>query len=194
RKAASTSRARFKVSIPHPLSYLGIVRGKLTRLPGRSKIFYMRHAILLLAMLVFGLFFAAALAVSGQGGQGLGASWAWRYTPPSPSKSVEIGNFYLRKKDYRGALSRFEEALHTEPGYAPAYLGLGKVFERTGRKEEALEDFMKYLNGLPSDRAATQAKHVQEAIAHLKRQLTPVQVKSAEAAALAAEKVLALGH
>src|SRR5690348_457058 len=27
------------------------------------------------------------------------------YSPPSPAKSVEIGNFYLKRKNYRGALS-----------------------------------------------------------------------------------------
>lgn len=133
--------------------------------------------------------------MSGQSRQWPDASLRdWKYTPPSAAKSVEIGNFYLRKKDYRGALSRFKEALRTDPGYAPAYLGLGKVYDKTGRKEEALEDYIKYLNGLPSDSAAAHAKGAKKAIAQLKRQLTPEQVKSAEAAALAAEKVMAIGR
>ena len=55
---------------------------------------------------------------------------SFHYVPPSARQSVEVGNFYFRRKDYRGALSRFEEAARDDPYYAPAYLGLGKVYER----------------------------------------------------------------
>ena len=37
------------------------------------------------------------------------------YVPPGPAKSVEVGNFYLRKRDYRAALSRFKEAADADP-------------------------------------------------------------------------------
>ena len=43
------------------------------------------------------------------------------YVSPSASKSVEIGDFYLRRKKFNAALSRFQEALKTNPHYAPAY-------------------------------------------------------------------------
>lgn len=95
----------------------------------------------------------------------------WAYSPPSASKSVEIGNFYFRKKDYRGALSRFEEAVHTNPDYAPAYLGLGKVYEKTGRKKDALKAYEKYLDELPSDEDAARAKSAHKAIERLKSEL-----------------------
>ncbi|MGH9470476.1 MAG: tetratricopeptide repeat protein [Terriglobia bacterium] len=102
------------------------------------------------------------------------------YTPPSAQKSVEIANFYLHKKDYRAALSRFLEATHTDPDYAPEYEGLGRVYEATGQKQKALEAFLKYLEELPSDSAAARAKDANRAVARLKRQLTPAQVKAAE--------------
>ena len=43
------------------------------------------------------------------------------YVSPSALKSVEIGDYYLRRKKLNAALSRFQEALKTDPHYAPAY-------------------------------------------------------------------------
>jgi tetratricopeptide (TPR) repeat protein len=96
---------------------------------------------------------------------------SYHYVPPSARQSVEIGNFYLRRKDYRGALSRYEEAARDDPYYAPAYLGMGKVYEKTGRKRKALGAYHKYLDVLPSQKQADEAKSVHKAIRRLERQL-----------------------
>jgi tetratricopeptide (TPR) repeat protein len=91
------------------------------------------------------------------------------YTPPGPAKSVEIGNFYLRRRDYKGALSRFEEAAQTDPNYAPAYLGLGRVYEKTGASQKALDAYQRYLDLLPSDKDAEGAKEVHRAMERLRK-------------------------
>lgn len=96
---------------------------------------------------------------------------SFTYVPPPAPKSVEIGNFYLRRKDYRGALSRCREATHTDPDYAPAYLCIGKVYEKTKRPRLALKAYQHYLDALPSARQAAEAKDVHRAIARLKAQL-----------------------
>jgi tetratricopeptide (TPR) repeat protein len=93
------------------------------------------------------------------------------YEPPSASKSVEIGNFYLRRKRYNAALSRFQEAAATDPYYAPAYLGLGRVYEKIGLKEKALSAYHKYLDGLPSEKQADEARDVHKAIDRLEHGL-----------------------
>lgn len=95
----------------------------------------------------------------------------WPFQPPSPEKSVEIGNFYFRRHDYQGALGRYLEAVHSNPDYAPAYLGLGKTYEATGKPREALTAYEKYLAELPSDRAAERAKAAQRAVKRLKQEL-----------------------
>lgn len=95
----------------------------------------------------------------------------WPFQPPSAVKSVEIGNFYLRRSDFAGALSRYQEAIRTDPDYAPAYLALGKVYEATGKRQKALAAYEKYLAELPSDRDAERAKGAHKAIARLKRDL-----------------------
>ena len=69
----------------------------------------------------------------------------WTYDSPGPAKCVEIGNVYLHKGDLKGALSRFQEAVKDNPHYAPAYLGLGKVYERMKEKQKALDS----LQALP---------------------------------------------
>lgn len=93
------------------------------------------------------------------------------YVPPGAVKSVEIGNFYLRRKKYNGALSRFKEAVAEDSGYAPAYLGLGKVYEHIGLKQKAMDAYKQYLDALPSEKDALEAKDVQRAVARLEQQL-----------------------
>jgi tetratricopeptide (TPR) repeat protein len=93
------------------------------------------------------------------------------YQPPSASKSVEVGNFYLRKKKYRAALSRFQEANTTDPSFAPAYHGLGKVYEKIGLKQKALDAYHKYLDALPSAKQAEESKIVHKSIDRLEREL-----------------------
>ena len=82
----------------------------------------------------------------------------WTYTSPGPAKCVEIGNVYLHKGNLKGALSRFEEAVKDNSNYAPAYLGLGKVYERMNEKQKALDAFKRYLDELPSAKEAAEAQ------------------------------------
>ena len=95
------------------------------------------------------------------------------YVSPGPAKSVEVGNFYLRKRDYRAALSRFKEAADADPTYAAAYLGLGRVYEKIGLRQKALDAYRKYLDALPSEKDAEDAKTVHRAMARLERQAKP---------------------
>lgn len=95
----------------------------------------------------------------------------WTYTSPGPAKCVEIGNVNLHKGALAGALSRFEEAVKDNPHYAPAYLGLGKVYERMKEKQKALDAYERYLDELPSAKEANEARDAQRAVARLKKEL-----------------------
>jgi tetratricopeptide (TPR) repeat protein len=138
----------------------------------------MRRAwLLMLAALIFSL---ASIPVSrAQNGASRSADGLHYVTPPA-WKSVQIGDFYFRRKSYRGALSRYKEAVHTDPGYAPAYLGLGKVYEKMGLKKKALEAYQRYLDELPSEKQADEAKDVHKAIERLKKELAQPAAKSAK--------------
>jgi tetratricopeptide (TPR) repeat protein len=103
------------------------------------------------------------------------------YQHPSARKSVEIGDFYFRRKKYTAALSRYQEAATTDPHYPRAYLGLGKVYEKIGLKQKALASYQRYLDELPSTKDALEAKDVQKAVARLEEQLhspTPTRTKA----------------
>src|SRR6516225_3125940 len=93
------------------------------------------------------------------------------YVPPSAAKSVEIANFYFRTKKYNAALGRYEEAATTDPYYPAGYLGLGKTYEKLGLKHKALAAYQKYLDLLPSEKQAEEAKSVHQAIERLEKTL-----------------------
>ncbi|MBI1941917.1 MAG: tetratricopeptide repeat protein [Acidobacteria bacterium] len=93
------------------------------------------------------------------------------YVSPPAWKSAEVGDFYLRKKKYRAALSRYQEAVKVDPYYAPGYLGLGKVYDKIGLSQKALDAYQKFLDLLPSTKQAEEAKDVHKAIARLERKL-----------------------
>ena len=95
----------------------------------------------------------------------------WEYTSPGPAKCVEIGNLYLHQGNLKGALSRFLEAMKTNPHYAPAFLGLGKVYEKMGDKPKALESYRRYLDELPSAKDAGEARAAQRAVARLQKEV-----------------------
>ena len=97
----------------------------------------------------------------------------WEYESPGPAKCVEIGNVYLHKGKLKGALSRFQEAVKDNPNYAPAYLGLGRVYERMNEKQKALEAYERYLDELPSAKDAAEAKDAQRAVARLQKEVGP---------------------
>ena len=89
----------------------------------------------------------------------------------SASKSVEIGDFYLRRGKYQAALSRFQEASRTDPHYAPAYREAGKVYEKMGQWRKSLNAYQKYLDELPSAKDAREAKDIHRAIARMQREI-----------------------
>ncbi len=114
---------------------------------------------------------AAAWGTLSQAAQEDARETARPHVPPAASKSVEIANYYFKKKKYRAALSRYQEAAQTDPYYAPAYLGLGRVYEKIGLNQKALDAYRRYLDALPSTKDALEAKEAQQAIARLEKKL-----------------------
>ena len=128
-----------------------------------------------IALLSIVLFLAGGLIIGAQKEQAQPAADKAdplrRYVSPSAAKSVEIGDFYLRKKKLNAALSRFQEALQTDSHYAPAYRELGKVYEEMGFWQKSLDAYKKYLDELPSAKDAREAKHIHKTIARLQQEI-----------------------
>ena len=95
----------------------------------------------------------------------------WTYASPGPAKCVEIGNLYLHQGNLQGALSRFQEAAADNPNYAPAYLGLGRVYERLREKHKALDAYQRYLDELPTAKQAAEAKEAKRAVTRLQKEI-----------------------
>ncbi|MCE9572316.1 MAG: protein kinase [Deltaproteobacteria bacterium] len=62
------------------------------------------------------------------------------------------------------ALDRFRKAIALDPGYAPAYRGMGMAYERTGDRARAAQAYRKYL-GLAG--SAADAAQIRERLARL---------------------------
>ncbi len=127
----------------------------------------MRHLVTLVLIVVVSgsLFESAVIAQTGEAPTE--ESEEQRYVPQPAWKSVEVGDYYVKKKNYRAALSRYKEAAKVDPYYPQAYLGMGTVYDRLGLKQKALENYRKYLDLLPSTKEAEEARDVHKAIARL---------------------------
>jgi tetratricopeptide (TPR) repeat protein len=57
------------------------------------------------------------------------------FNPMLAEKSVKVGDFYLKRRNYDAAIQRYQEALEYQPNLAMAYEKLGRAYER--RAEDA---------------------------------------------------------
>ena len=71
------------------------------------------------------------------------------WNPLKAMKDVEVGDYYMKQKNYRAALSRFCEALIYKPKDAAATYRMGLALARLGHKAEAKKNIEDYLNLLP---------------------------------------------
>ena len=80
------------------------------------------------------------------------------WNPHKAEKSLEVGEYYFKEKNYKAALSRYREALEYKPRDARATYRLGEVLERTGQNEEALQRYEEYLKILKNGPFAEDCK------------------------------------
>ncbi len=63
------------------------------------------------------------------------------------------------KGDTTGALTTFKDALANNPGYAPTWRGIGLVYEKLGRRSQAMTAFKRYLELSPNAGDADQIRN-----------------------------------
>ena len=90
------------------------------------------------------------------------------FEPFKAEKSVEIGMFYLKKKNYDAAIERFLDALIYKPRFARPHLLLGEAFEKKREYEDSIMHYTAYLEILPN---AEDADKVRKKINNLGRKL-----------------------
>ncbi|MBI1738816.1 MAG: tetratricopeptide repeat protein [Acidobacteria bacterium] len=90
------------------------------------------------------------------------------FEPFKAEKSVEVGMYYLKKKNYDAAIERFQDALRFKPGFARPHLLLGRAYEKKRDFEESILHYTAYLEILPN---AEDANKVRKKIAGLEKKV-----------------------
>jgi Flp pilus assembly protein TadD len=109
------------------------------------------------------------------------------WDPHRADKDVEVGTWYLKLKNYRAALERFNDALVYKPNDAEATFGLAVTQERLDLFTQARKNYSKYLEIL-SD--GPRAKECREALKRLESRTTPASATD-EVARQAADDIAA---
>ena len=80
------------------------------------------------------------------------------WNPYRANKDIQVGDFYFRRKNYKGALERYKDALDYKPGDAVATFRIGECQEKMGNKTDARKYFETYLKILPEGPLAKEAR------------------------------------
>src|SRR5690348_6819884 len=106
------------------------------------------------------------------------------YDPHRAAKDLEVGNYYLKQKNYRAALERFHDALLYKPDDAEATYGLAVTQERMDLFSLAYNNYSKYLELLPE---GPRAKEAEEGRARMEARLPEDVIRSNTAGMAAAD-------
>ena len=97
----------------------------------------------------------------------LGMNEMHPWNPHRAEKDVEVGDYYFKQKNYRGAESRYRDALSYKPNDAIATFRLAQVLEKTSRPDEAQQYYQAYLKIMPHGPYAADSR---KALEHLQAQ------------------------
>ena len=105
--------------------------------------------------------------------EGVGEMHPWN--PYRALKDDEVGDFYFKKKDYKAAKARYEDALLYKDRDAVATFRLGECNEKMNQPDEAIKYYQEYLKILPEGPSSKDAKKA------LQRLGAPDQAKTDQA-------------
>ncbi len=111
---------------------------------------------------------ALVLLLAGAGTAAAQEPQGQTWDPLRAEKSVEVGEYYMKKGNYDAAIDRFQDAVRYKPGFARPYRLMGEAYEKKGEKAEAVKSYQTYLKLLPS---AMDAAKVRKRIEKLRREL-----------------------
>ena len=94
-----------------------------------------------------------------------GVSEFHTWDPHKAAKSIEVGDYYFKRKNYRAAEDRYREALRYKDNDAVATIRLAVSLEKLGIFDDARAEYESYLKILPH---GPQADEAQKGIERLK--------------------------
>ncbi len=71
------------------------------------------------------------------------------YNPMMAEKTLKIGDFYYKRKNYTAAIQRYLEALQYQPNRVEAYEALGRTYEKTGEISKAVTLYKDFITKNP---------------------------------------------
>jgi tetratricopeptide (TPR) repeat protein len=80
------------------------------------------------------------------------------WNPHRALKDIEVGDYYLKRKNYRAALDRYREALLYKPNDALANYHMAECYEKLKDTAEAAAHYEEYLKILPNGPLAEEAR------------------------------------
>ena len=72
------------------------------------------------------------------------------WDPHKAAKDIEVGDYYFKRKNYKGALERYKDALTYKPNDALANFRLAECEEKVGNSLDAVQHYEAYLKILPN--------------------------------------------
>ncbi len=80
------------------------------------------------------------------------------WDPHKAAKDIEVGDYYFKRKNYKGALERYKDALIYKPNDAVANFRLAECEEKIGSPADAAQHYEAYLKILPNGPFAADAR------------------------------------
>jgi tetratricopeptide (TPR) repeat protein len=84
------------------------------------------------------------------------------FNPQKAAKDVEVGDFYFKRKNYRAALARYQDALLWKNNHAEANFRMAQCLEKLDNPDEAAVHYQEYLKILPHGPLSGEARRALE--------------------------------
>ena len=84
------------------------------------------------------------------------------WDPHKAVKDIEVGDYYFKRRNYKGALERYKDALVYKPNDAVANFRLAECEEKLGNSSDAVQHYADYLKILPNGPFAADARKALE--------------------------------
>jgi tetratricopeptide (TPR) repeat protein len=84
------------------------------------------------------------------------------FNPYRAAKDNEVGDYYYKRKNYKAALARYQDALAFKENDALANFHMAQCYEKLDQPEEAITHFKEYLRILPQGPLSRDAKKALE--------------------------------
>jgi tetratricopeptide (TPR) repeat protein len=78
----------------------------------------------------------------------------YEFNPLQASKELKIGLFYMKKRSFKAAANRFDEATRWDPTNFEAFLKLGEAREKLKDPAAAKQAYAKFLELAPESKEA----------------------------------------